>query len=303
MGHRLVPVFAAPNGFTMAIDMKRIHFIGVGAPKAGSTLLATNLFTRLGVLSPLCSNQKEVNYFTYRYEHYKNGDVWYQSQFQKCGLGEITGEFSPSYFSDPASPSLISAFSRDVKIIVIVRNPVDRMFSSYQAQKRSGRIALDLPFEQALSQHEILLNDSRYALHLKRYRKYFSQDNIHLVIMENLIKDPAKELNDIMGFLGVGLTFPGDYCLERINVGWLPRNRILHAMSQGLRIFGRCFVPKSIYGSRTALQIKESLLSINKGQKELLDPGLHAELMVEFKEDNLELARMFGADAPFWTQK
>ncbi|MBF0368931.1 MAG: sulfotransferase domain-containing protein [Magnetococcales bacterium] len=281
--------------------MKNIQFIGVGAPMSGSTTLAKSLFSHPDILSPLCQDHKEINFFTHRCDFFKKGPAWYDTQFQECQPGQITGEFSPIYFTDPESPRLISEFSPDVKLIAILRNPVKRSFSAYQSLKRGGNIDVDLTFRQAISKHEVLINCSRYQIHMKRYLRRFSRENIHLVILEELIENPAKVLNQALDFLGMSSPFQDDFVLAKANAGWTPKNRHMHNLSMGLRKTGRLLIPEALYRSQVAYRIKMLLLSLNKAPKEEVDSNFFNELEEEFREDNQELANMFNEGALYWT--
>lgn len=124
--------------------------------------------------------------------------------------GQITMEKTPSYFVTKEVPRRVYNMSRDVKLLVVVRDPVTRAISDY-AQTVSKRRDIK-PFE-----HLAFLNNATglvdtswvaikigvYAKHLERWLRYFSRRQIHFVSGEMLIKDPAGEMAKVQDFLGI----------------------------------------------------------------------------------------------------
>ncbi len=121
-------------------------FVIVGAQRGGTTSLYRYLAAHPGVLP---ASRKELHYFTNRHDR---GPDWYRSQFPPTPPGTITGESTPYYLFHPHAPRRLHAFAPDVKLIVLLRNPVDRAYSHYQLQVR--RRHETLPFEEAIAREE-----------------------------------------------------------------------------------------------------------------------------------------------------
>lgn len=133
-------------------------FLIVGAQKAGTTSVFNYLLKHPRIKAPL---KKEVHYFDL---NYGRGVGWYQSHFpvrwghraSGSSLSEssvrMTGEASPYYLYHPAVPERVKALLPDVRIIILLRNPVERAFSHYQHERRHGREALS--FEEAIEEEE-----------------------------------------------------------------------------------------------------------------------------------------------------
>ncbi len=124
--------------------------------------------------------------------------------------GQLTLEKTPSYFVTKGVPARMYNMSHDLKLIVVVRDPVTRAISDYTqtASKRSDV----KPFEQmAFLDNTTGLVDTSwgairigvYAKHLERWLKYFPLSKIHFVNGERLISDPAAEMQGVQEFLGL----------------------------------------------------------------------------------------------------
>ena len=124
--------------------------------------------------------------------------------------GQITMEKTPSYFVTKNVPGRIYNMSKNVKLILVVRDPVTRALSDY-AQTSSKRDDVK-PFEQmAFLDNSTGLVDTSwgairigvYAKHLERWLKYFPLSQIHIVNGEKLISDPAGVMAKVQSFIGL----------------------------------------------------------------------------------------------------
>uniref|UniRef100_A0A8C2ZBC6 Sulfotransferase n=1 Tax=Cyclopterus lumpus TaxID=8103 RepID=A0A8C2ZBC6_CYCLU len=142
--------------------------------------------------------------------HYARGLDWYRSMMPKALDGQIVMEKTPRYFVTQETPARVHAMSQDVKLIVVVRDPVSRAISDYtQIISKTPDIP---PFESlyisffSLGQIDSLWSPlwiGLYAQHLERWLSWFPRSQIHLVSGERLISDPAGELGKVQDFLGL----------------------------------------------------------------------------------------------------
>uniref|UniRef100_A0A3B4B610 Sulfotransferase n=1 Tax=Periophthalmus magnuspinnatus TaxID=409849 RepID=A0A3B4B610_9GOBI len=142
--------------------------------------------------------------------HYARGLDWYRSMMPKALEGQVVMEKTPRYFVTTETPARVHAMSRQVKLIVVVRDPVTRAISDYtQIISKTP----DIPtFESlAFKNHSTGEMDAQwsplwiglYALHLQRWLDWFPLEQIHLVSGERLISDPAGEMAKVQDFLGL----------------------------------------------------------------------------------------------------
>ncbi|XP_071763747.2 heparan sulfate (glucosamine) 3-O-sulfotransferase 3-like [Centroberyx gerrardi] len=142
--------------------------------------------------------------------HYARGLDWYRSMMPKALDGQIVMEKTPRYFVTVETPARVHAMSQDVKLIVVVRDPVTRAISDYtQIISKAPDIP---PFEslafknRTTGQIDSLWSPlwiGLYAQHLERWLAWFPRAQIHLVSGERLISDPAGELGKVQDFLGL----------------------------------------------------------------------------------------------------
>lgn len=130
-------------------------FIIIGAQKAGTTTLYDNLAKHPAIQS---CDIKEVHFFD---TNWSKGENWYRGHFPTqreksaaLARGEswTTGEGSPYYMFHPLVPERVKSVTPNSKLIVILRNPIDRAYSHYQHEVRKGREPLS--FKDALADEE-----------------------------------------------------------------------------------------------------------------------------------------------------
>lgn len=101
-------------------------FIGIGVQRAGTTRIYELLKQHSEICMP--TYRKEVHYFD---RYYHKGERWYRSLFDHC-KGKIVGEITPAYIYDEKCAERIHKLLPDVKLIAILRNPIDRAYSQFK---------------------------------------------------------------------------------------------------------------------------------------------------------------------------
>lgn len=203
----------------------RLHpwpdFIIIGAQKAGTSSLYQHLSEQPAVAP---ARRKEVRYYDISYG---NGPAWYRSHFPRHAPGQITGEASPYYVIHPLAPERVAADLPNVRLIALLRNPVERAYAGWANFTRLGYEHLS--FEDALAREEeilpgaaaqILLDDppsvgrehphriysyrarGRYLDQLLEWTHYFPRERILTLISERLFTDPG-ELARVHRFLNL----------------------------------------------------------------------------------------------------
>jgi hypothetical protein len=199
----------------------KLDFIGIGAAKCGTTWLADMLRQHPDIFIP---TEKELHYFNKtfvdnvkidNFQHHKPLE-WYMEFFKKAKPGQIKGEFTAFYMPDEYAAKNIFEFNPDIKIIAILRDPVERAFSNYNYFKQLGKID-DVTFEQAIEKAPAILERSNYHKHLKRYFDIFPHENIKVMFFDDIKKDPENFLKEAEVFLGVKEFIPSNI-RERSNV-------------------------------------------------------------------------------------
>ncbi|XP_075828244.1 heparan sulfate glucosamine 3-O-sulfotransferase 4 isoform X1 [Microtus pennsylvanicus] len=142
--------------------------------------------------------------------NYEKGLEWYRNVMPKTVDGQITMEKTPSYFVTNEAPKRIHSMAKDIKLIVVVRNPVTRAISDY-TQTLSKKPEIPTFEVLAFKNRTLGLIDASwsairigiYALHLENWLQYFPLSQILFVSGERLIVDPAGEMAKVQDFLGL----------------------------------------------------------------------------------------------------
>ena len=206
----------------------RPTYLVIGAQRSGSTSLHDYLAANPAVLTSVV---KEVHYF---HRYYEKGPYWYRSRFplvlrrrwvrRRTGTVPPIGEATPDYLFDPRAPARVHAFDSRMRLIAVLRDPVERAFSHWRMEVRHGLEALS--FEDALDREEEELDAGlerlsrtegyvdeafsrsytargRYAEQLERWLELFPEEQLLVLSSEELLADPASTLEHVWTFLGV----------------------------------------------------------------------------------------------------
>jgi len=204
-------------------------FIGVGAQKCASTWLHRMLeeHPEVGV-----GMQKEIDFFSYHFDH---GYQWYERQFTNCEQKLAVGEISPSYFCEPAVPQRVQQYQPKAKILVSFRDPVQRALSNHRHEVRVGHFTEEgLSFEAGLANNPMYVEQGLYATHLKRWLQYFPAEQILVVLMEDIEKDPLAVARKVYAFLGVDESYEPQYLSKQFNKSYANRSRALLGIKDAL---------------------------------------------------------------------
>jgi lipopolysaccharide transport system ATP-binding protein len=189
-----------------------------GAMKAGTTSLFAHL---AGHPQLVPAAGKETHYFDW---HTRRGPAWYARQFRRRP-GLLAFEATPYYMFEPRVPRLVRELVPDVKLMFLLRDPVDRAFSHYHNNRRLGREPLS--FESALGaederlagEEERMLSDpdylsephrlysyrrrGLYAEQIDRWLRHFPARQMLFVDSRRLFCDPGSVVADVLEFLGL----------------------------------------------------------------------------------------------------
>jgi hypothetical protein len=187
-------------------------FVIIGAMKCGTTTLYKNLVKHPDIIS---AQRKELHFFD-KDDEYNMGIDSYKSNFPLLVKKKfrskphlITGEATPRYLFIPEVPERVFHAMPDVKLIVLLRNPVDRAYSHYHHFKRRGLETLS--FEEAINKEENgvmephinrnYLARGMYADQLQRWMNYFPREQFLIMDSGDYYQNPVKGINQVCRFL------------------------------------------------------------------------------------------------------
>ncbi len=221
----------------------RPTFLVIGAQKGGTTALYRYLREHPAAL---CATPKEVHYFNVEYQR---GPGWYLAHFplatrgaavrRRLGVHPAVGEVTPAYLFHPRVPERVYAFDPGLKLISVLRDPVERAYSQYQMQLRGGtetrsfEYALEREEEEWPRELERLLADpayisptglqrsyvarGRYAEQLERWLRFFPREQLLILTSDDLLDDPAETMAVVAAFLGIPAWQAETYPLRSVN--------------------------------------------------------------------------------------
>lgn len=179
----------------------RVNFLIVGAQRGGTTALHSYLSVHPDINM---AREKEVHYFD---AQKPKGDEWYHAHWDGDGL---RGEATPSYMFMPAAPPRVKAYNPEMKLIFLLRHPVDRAYSHYLMDRERGRTAQG--FAWLIRQEKRLLGGHRhysyvmrgfYMHQIARWWAWFPVRQMLFLRSEEFLWDRAGTLDQVCSFLGV----------------------------------------------------------------------------------------------------
>ncbi len=235
--------------------------------KAGTTSLFHYLRAHPQVfMSPI----KELDFFV-ESANWPRGPEWYRKQFEAAEPSHVAiGEASTAYTKHPlvgGVPERIAQHLPDVRLVYVVRDPIERIRSHYEHRVAIG--AENAPLEQALASNPVYLLCSQYAAQMEQYLDYFPQDRLLLVKSEDLREHRSATMRSVYSHLGVEQDFKPD-ALEREY--YRTSGRTLHARSAWSV---RRTLKRHFPASKRAKELVDEVLPRTFNR---IRPGRHAEV-------------------------
>jgi hypothetical protein len=199
-------------------------FLGIGAPRAGTTWLNTLLASHPDVYTPTLRD--EINFFD---KYYELGPDWYQALFPssvQAGKYQAIGEVTPRYLECDECPKRIFAMLPESKLIVLLRHPIDRAYSQYGffVQRRNYRGS----FEDFIADYPRALERGLYSRYLKQYLHYFDRSRILALIFEETVSDINTTKKTLAKFLNIDEDrFPPSSGKRKVNPSSIPKFQLL----------------------------------------------------------------------------
>ncbi|MEG4475681.1 tetratricopeptide repeat protein [Microcoleus sp. M2_C2] len=187
------------------------NFIIIGSQRCGTTSLYTYLAQHPQILTPI---KKEMDFFSW---HFDRGIDWYLAHFPPMPAGEqfVTGEASPSYFDCREAPERLYSLFPEAKLIVLLRNPVDRAISQFYRltalnwEARSLDRAISDEIERLNQNPEYIIGEEpgnylargRYIEFIKNWRTFFPQEQLLILKSEDFYAGAATTVKQVLEFL------------------------------------------------------------------------------------------------------
>lgn len=281
-------------------------FIIAGAPKTGSSSLINylGLSPKISCVTTL-SNGSEPHFFSNRYN---NGIDWYANLFNNLPKGNLMGEKSVSYLHYKEAPKRIKKWCPNVKLIFLLRNPVDRAYSQYKANIQKGTEIFS--FEHAVKYEKFRLKFFKnnysyvsrglYAKQLKPFMELFPRENILFLLTEELKQEPINSITKIYEFLDIDiLENEIEFSSENHNVSRVPKFPILQLPFMVYRkTIGNKLRIKSL--NKLVYSLEQAGLTSKKFRP--ISPKLREYLLDYYKPFNENLSSLANLDLQLWNK-
>ncbi len=216
--------------------------------------------------------KKECGYFS----KFSNGRVEsydeYASLFSTASNHQLIGESTAIYLRDPETPKKIYDANPNAKIIIMLRDPIERAFSHYLMYIKNGyeKISFSKKLEKYLQTetndnfHNYIIMPSYYFNSVSEYISIFGKDKIKIIIYEEFAKNTEKSVSEILDFLNLDIELPTNLSKKYNDFSHpLGKSQNFVISNKLSKTLGRRLLPKS-----TRISIK-NLLSDKKSKPEL----------------------------------
>ena len=303
------------------MSLKGPDFLIVGAPKAGTTSLHNWLAQHPEVFMP---DNKEPHYFCADFHEQSDrlhgerryfpirDERAYLELFAGRGEGQVAGESSTSSLYSHVAAERIRDFRNDARIVVLLRDPVDLIYSFHayllvfhEETVESFREALDI--EEPRRRGEIALPPrvrhpsrlyyseiGRLADQVERYTRLFPREQILLLLFDDLKADGAGTYRRVLRFLGVEESFVPEFTVDNVNrtnrYRWA--TRLKADPNARFKLVAQRWLPRLYRGVGRTL----NRINARRRPRPPLDPGLRSRLQASFVEQVRGLSELVGRD-------
>jgi hypothetical protein len=294
-------------------------FFIVGAQKSGTTSMNNYLQQHPSIFIP----KKKESHFFGSDLNFKFGGLrdrrFYLSLFDGVTTEKRVGETSVWYLYSKMAAKEIKAFSPSASIIIMLRNPVDMIYSLHseflydgnedindfesaleaeQDRKKGLRIPKGAHLVEGLFYREV----AKYTKQVKRYIDTFGRDKVHIIIFDDFKNDLSTVYVKTLRFLGVNDDYQPDFRV--INPNKRARSRLLRGLlndpSPTTKGIGRLLVPRPL---RNPLFLFLKQFNKKYMPRQPIDPQLRKCLQMEFAPEVKKLSHFIGKDLNYWTDK
>lgn len=288
----------------------KVDFIGIGAPKCGTTWVSECLAEHPQVAF---APEKELYFFCdpllRRYvksgfDHYAKGVEWYHTLFPaRTPATRVTGEYCPSYMYDTRSCERIRQYRADVKLLVTLRKPVEMIYSWYWYNRNSLLSNLPETFEEFIK-IDFLRQIGRYHQFLKPYFEAFPRQHIHVILHDDIKADSPGVLRNLFAFLGIDETFVPEKTGASVNVA--TQVRFKSVQNAGNAVYK---LAKATPGVRAIIAskgfekfVQNTYRKVNKAPFKYppMSDAMKTDLLTYYEDDVTALEKLFSRDLAGW---
>jgi len=288
--------------------MQLPDFIVLGVAKSGTTTLFKLLQQHPGIYLP---HFKEVHFFDDD-KNWVKGTVWYKEIFTPLIQGQLCGDISPGYFErqELVIPRLRKTLGacKPPKLIVILRNPVERAYSHWYFQK--CYYGMEQSFEQVVDERLAgedqsytdfcFVADGLYSARLKAWTEFAGRDQIKVVLSDDFTKNTRGVTRDICAFLGLDEQFPYQK-VPNANTSSEPKSRaFMNLLSSPPPILRK--IVNAVFNENLKRDLRQKLYELNarRTKKPALDEATRSKLVAFYRSDIEKTSVLLGRNLSHW---
>jgi hypothetical protein len=279
----------------------KIDFVGIGAQKCASTWIHRVLSDHPEVV---VYPGKEIDFFSY---YYNFGYEWYEKHLDNVRSAKTSGDISASYFSDMAAPDRVFLYNPNMRLILSLRDPIDRAYSNHLNEVKLGHVTGEnLEFEKGLLNNPMYLTQSYYAQQLARWLAVFPRNQLLVIFQEDIRDFPLQQAQNLYRFLRVAEDHQSWFLEKKVNESLMNKNTGTDYLIKRLGKLGR-----SIGGGKIVQTVKRidwvRRLRRNNNQINLRQviPPIREETRIHLQDmladDMRELAHLLGREDLPWS--
>lgn len=292
----------------MLAEPQFLDFVHIGGPRAGSAWLSAVLRGHPDVFVPPA---KDRGFFGDRYParpgFARIGSLEdYRRRFEGAPSNAILGDVSPFHMADPNCAARLGRHFPDLKVVAILRQPLDMLVSLYRHLRRRERRAAT--FEAEIEARPHLLDLAYYHRLLTPWFDCFPRERIFVGIYEDFFADERRSLPDLLRFLAVNDRFRSPLIGRKVGLSTgAPPSRIGRLRGDVLRL-AQSPVMRPVRGALETLCAEPAPLRGVRRRfatdhlAETIDPALRRDLMTRLTPDIRRLEGLLGRDLARWRE-
>jgi len=240
---------------------------------------------------------KETAFLSARFS---KGWSWYWSHFEHWRLGQLCAEIGPQAFDRPEAAQRLWEHNPSCRIIISLRDPVERSFSMWLHLRRKGYI--DCDFSAATQSVPAILGASHYRGHIERWLELFGRQRVLFVLLEDIASSPQSVLLRVYDFAGIDRVPVPAAVSERLGLRQLPAFPHLARLAarganwlRDRRLYGPIELAKS-------LGLREAIFGGAAAPLPTLDSDMRRQLIEEFEPDITYVEELLDRRLDTWRQ-
>ncbi|NVK75236.1 MAG: sulfotransferase domain-containing protein [Oceanospirillaceae bacterium] len=251
------------------------------------------------------SDIKEIHYFS---NHYEKGIEWYLKNFEKASTEKAIGEFCITYMDRPEIAERILKDLGRIKVLINLRNPVERFHSHVKHQLRISDLSSDIAnsklslenYNMLTEKYPKLLSKGLYYEDVKNYSSLFGKENVLVTFKDDIDSNPKAVISQVYEFLGVNPSFEPSMLEKAVSPGTIPKYKALESFRVATYSLVRNTFPKAITWVRK-YRLAEAYRKLNSSNQELtFSDEVVNELKQFYKEDISSLESFLDVNLNHW---